>query len=189
MKKNSLFIGLTGLLVALIIGCKKDTTKPQDNHEHDESELITTVQLNFSGKGISGNDTTFTFLFDDPDGTGGNKPTSFDTIRFAANKTYTCDLILLDKSKNPVDTISNEVKDEADEHLFFFTPSNKDALSVSINDKDSKGRNLGLKTSWVTTKAINGTVKVKLMHQPGVKDGTSATGDTDVEVDFPLVIK
>ena len=188
MKKNSLFIGLTGLLVVLIIGCKKDTTKPQDNHEHDESELITTVQLNFSGKGISGNDTTFTVSFDDPDGTGGNKPTSFDTIRLAANKTYSCDLILIDKSKNPVDTISNEVLKEADDHLFFFIPSNKDVLSVSINDKDSKGRNLGLNTSWVTTSAATGTVKVKLMHQPGVKDGTSATGDTDVEVDFPIVV-
>lgn len=177
---------LTGLLV---VSCKKDDKKPDDHHHDHENELITTVKLNFSGKGISGNDTTFTVSFDDPDGAGGNKPISFDTIRFAANKTYTCDLILLDKSKNPVDTISNEVKEEADEHLFFFTPSNKDALSVTINDKDSKGRNLGLKTSWVTTKATNGTVKVKLMHQPGVKDGTSATGDTDVEVDFPLVIK
>ncbi|MFN5444435.1 MAG: hypothetical protein ACK48V_09425 [Crocinitomicaceae bacterium] len=183
------FLGTALLAGLLVVSCKKDDTTPVDNHEHDESELITTVQLNFSGKGISGNDTTFTVSFDDPDGTGGNKPTSFDTIRFAANKTYTCDLILLDKSKNPVDTISNEVKEEADEHLFFFTPSNSDALSVTINDKDSKGRNLGLKTSWVTKKATNGTLKVKLMHQPGVKDGTSANGDTDVEIDFPLVIK
>lgn len=183
------FLGTALLAGLLVVSCKKDDTTPVDNHEHDESELITTVQLNFSGKGISGNDTTFTVSFDDPDGTGGNKPTSFDTIRFAANKTYTCDLILLDKSKNPVDTISNEVKEEAVEHLFFFTPSNSDALSVTINDKDSKGRNLGLKTSWVTKKATNGTVKVKLMHQPGVKDGTSANGDTDVEIDFPLVIK
>jgi len=183
------FVGTALLAGLLVVSCKKDDTTPVDNHEHDESELITTVQLNFSSKGISGNDTTFTVSFDDPDGTGGNKPTSFDTIRFATNKTYTCDLILLDKSKNPVDTISNEVKEEADEHLFFFTPSNSDALSVTINDKDSKGRNLGLKTSWVTKKATNGTVKVKLMHQPGVKDGTSANGDTDVEIDFPLVIK
>ena len=183
------FVGTALLAGLLVVSCKKDDTTPVDNHEHNESELITTVQLNFSGKGISGNDTTFTVSFDDPDGTGGNKPTAFDTIRFAANKTYTCDLILLDKSKNPVDTISNEVKEEADEHLFFFTPSNSDALSVTINDKDSKGRNLGLKTSWVTKKATNGTVKVKLMHQPGVKDGTSANGDTDVEIDFPLVIK
>lgn len=188
MQKDSLLVGLSGMLIALIIGCKKDNTTPQDNHEHDESELITTVQLNFSGKGISGNDTTFTALFNDPDGTGGNKPISFDTIRLTVNKTYTCDLILLDKSKNPIDTISNEVLKEADEHLFFFTPSNKDALSISINDKDTKGRNLGLKTSWVTSKAITGTVKVKLMHQPGVKDGSSETGDTDVEIDFPLVI-
>ena len=183
------FLGTALLAGLLAVSCKKDDKKPDDHHHDHENELITTVQLNFSGKGISGNDTTFTVSFDDPDGTGGNKPTSFDTIRFATNKTYTCDLILLDKSKNPVDTISNEVKEEADEHLFFFTPSNSDALSVTINDKDSKGRNLGLKTSWVTKKATNGTVKVKLMHQPGVKDGTSANGDTDVEIDFPLVIK
>ena len=32
-------------------------------------------------------------------------------------------------------------------------------------------------------------VKVKLMHQPGVKDGKSEVGDTDVEVEFPIVIK
>ena len=183
------FLGTALLAGLLVVSCKKDDKKPDDHHHDHENELITTVQLNFSGKGISGNDTTFTVSFDDPDGTGGNKPTSFDTIRFATNKTYTCDLILLDKSKNPVDTISNEVKEEADEHLFFFTPSNSDALSVTINDKDSKGRNLGLKTSWVTKKATNGTVKVKLMHQPGVKDGTSGNGDTDVEIDFPLVIK
>lgn len=183
------FLGTVLLAGLLVISCKKDDKKPDDHHHDHENELITTVQLNFSGKGISGNDTTFIVSFDDPDGTGGNKPTAFDTIRFAANKTYTCDLILLDKSKNPVDTISNEVKEEADEHLFFFTPSNSDALSVTINDKDSKGRNLGLKTSWVTKKATNGTVKVRLMHQPGVKDGTSANGDTDVEIDFPLVIK
>jgi hypothetical protein len=188
---NFKFLGAALLAGLLVVSCKKDDKHAEDNHEHDESELITTVQLNFSSKGISGNDTTFTVSFDDPDGTGGNKPTAFDTIRFAANKTYTCDLILLDKSKNPIDTISNEVKEEADEHLFFFTPSTSDALSVTINDKDSKGRNLGLKTSWVTnTKTVNaGTVQVKLMHQPGVKDGTSTKGDTDIEVNFPLVIK
>lgn len=190
MKMNKVF-GVVALSSLMLVSCKKDDKNPDDHHHDHENELITTVQLNFSGKGISGNDTTFTVSFDDPDGTGGNKPTTFDTIHFAANKTYTCDLILLDKSKNPIDTISNEVKEEADEHLFFFTPSNSDALSVTINDKDSKGRNLGLKTSWVTnTKTVNaGIVKVKLMHQPGIKDGSSAVGDSDVEIDFPLVIK
>jgi hypothetical protein len=182
------FVGTALLAGLLVVGCKKDDKHAEDNHEHDESELITSVQLNFSTKLASGKDSTFTVLFDDPDGTGGNKPTSFDTIRFATNKTYTCDLILLDKSKNPVDTISNEVKEEADEHLFFFTPSNSD-LSVTINDLDTKGLPLGLKTSWLPKKATNGTVQVKLMHQPGVKDGNSQKGETDIEVNFPLVIK
>jgi hypothetical protein len=183
------FVGTALLAGLLVVGCKKDDKHAEDNHEHDESELITSVQLNFSTNLASGKDSTFTVLFDDPDGTGGNKPTAFDTIRFAANKTYTCDLILLDKSKNPVDTISNEVKEEKDDHLFFFTPSDKDALTVTINDLDNKSLPFGLKTSWVTKKATNGTIQVKLMHQPGVKDGTSQKGETDIEVDFPLVIK
>ena len=119
MKMNKVF-GVVALSSLMLVSCKKDDKNPDDHHHDHENELITTVQLNFSSKGISGNDTTFTVSFDDPDGTGGNKPTSFDTIRFAANKTYTCDLILLDKSKNPVDTISNEVEEEGADHMFFF---------------------------------------------------------------------
>jgi hypothetical protein len=188
MKMNK-FYGVIALSSLMLVSCKKDDTTPADNHSHDESELITTVQLNFSGKGVSGADTTFSFSFDDPDGEGGNSPIKFDTIKIQSNKNYTCDLILLDKSKNPIDTISNEVQEEADNHLFFFTPSVSDLISITINDKDTKGRNLGLKSSWLSSKSGKGSVKVKLMHQPDIKDGTSAVGETDVEIDFPVVIK
>jgi hypothetical protein len=41
-----------------------------------------------------------------------------------------------------------------------------------------------LKSTWTTTNAGSGKMKVKLMHQPGVKDGKSEVGDTDVEVEF-----
>jgi hypothetical protein len=189
MKKNSLFIGLSGLLVALIIGCKKDTTKPQDNVQTEENELITTVKLQFSGKGQSGNDTTFTVLFDDPDGEGGNKPLAFNTIHLSKNNVYQVELSLLDKSKTPIDTISNEVLEKGTEHLFFYTPSDLNLASILITDKDTAGKNLGLKTTWTTKNAGTGKVKVILMHQPGVKDGVSSVGSTDVEVDFPMVIE
>ena len=48
---------------------------------------------------------------------------------------------------------------------------------------------LGLKSTWETSNSGSGKIKVKLMHQPGVKDGTSETGDTDVEVDFEVNVK
>ncbi len=100
------------------------------------------------------------------------------------NTDYTVELTLLDKSKTPYDTISNEVLEEADDHLFFYSSNPLDLVNVTITDKDGNGKNLGLKSTWKTNNVGSGKVKVKLMHQPGVKDGKSEVGDTDVEVEF-----
>ena len=59
MKMNKVF-GVVALSSLMIVSCKKDDKNPDDHHHDHENELITTVQLNFSGKGISGNETTFT---------------------------------------------------------------------------------------------------------------------------------
>jgi len=178
-----------GALSLVVVSCKKDDAKPTDAHDHNDSELITTLELKFSGKGVLGNDTTFVVMFNDTDGDGGNIPTQFDTIHLLKNSTYNVELTLLDKSKTAADTISNEVLEEANDHLFFYSSNPTDLVNVLITDKDSNNKNLGLKSIWTTTNTGSGKVKVKLMHQPGVKDGTSATGDTDVEVDFQVNVK
>lgn len=178
-----------GALSLVVVGCKKDDVHPTDDHEHNESELITTLELKFSGKDKVNKDTTFVVTFDDPDGDGGNSPTKFDQINLLKNTDYTVELLLLNKSKIPYDTISNEVLEEADDHLFFYSSNPLDLVNVTITDKDGNGKNLGLKSTWKTTNVGSGKVKVKLMHQPGMKDGTSATGDTDVEVDFPVIVR
>ena len=179
-----------GALSLVVVGCKKDAVNPADDHEHNDGELITTLELKFSGKGVVNNDTTFVVTFDDPDGDGGNSPIKFDQINLLKNTDYSVELTLLDKSKTPYDTISNEVLEEADDHLFFYSSNPVDRLNITITDKDTKGRSLGLRSIWKTNIAAgSGKVKVKLMHQPGVKDGKSEVGDTDVEVEFPVVIK
>jgi hypothetical protein len=183
------FMLALGALSLVFISCKKDAAKPTDNYDHNDSELITTLEMKFSGKGVLGNDTTFVVMFNDPDGDGGNIPIQFDTIHLLKNSTYNVELTLLDKSKTPADTISNEVLEEANDHLFFYSSNPLGLVNVAITDKDGNGKNLGLKSTWTTSNVGSGKMKVKLMHQPGVKDGTSATGDTDVEVDFQVNVK
>ena len=183
------FMLALGVLSLVMVSCKKDDVKPTDDHDHNDSELITTLELKFSGKGVLGNDTTFVVTFNDPDGDGGNAATHFDTIHLLKNSSYNVELTLLDKSKTPADTISNEVLEEANDHLFFYSSNPTGLVNVMITDKDSNNKNLGLKSIWTTTNAGSGKVKVKLMHQPGVKDGTSETGDTDVDIDFQVYVK
>ena len=183
------FMLALGALSLVVVSCKKDEVKPAEPTPPNENELITTLELKFSGKGVIGNDTTFVVTFNDPDGDGGNAPTQFETIHLLKNSTYKVEVTLLDKSKTPAETISNEVLAEANDHLFFYSSNPTGLVDVLITDKDSNGKNLGLKSTWTTTNAGSGKVKVKLMHQPGVKDGTSATGDTDIEVDFQVNVK
>ncbi len=183
------FMLALGALSLVVVSCKKDDVKPTDDHDHNDSELITTLELKFSGKGVLGYDTTFVVTFNDSDGDGGNAATQFDTIHLLKNSSYNVELTLFDKSKTPADTISNEVLEEANDHLFFYSSNPTGLVNVLITDKDSNNKNLGLKSTWTTTNAGSGKVKVKLMHQPGVKDGTSETGDTDVDIDFQVYVK
>lgn len=183
------FMLALGAVSLVVVSCKKDPIKPTDSILTDENELITTLELKFSGKGTLGSDTTFVVTFNDPDGDGGNAATQFDTIHLLKNSAYNVELTLLDKSKTLADTISNEVLEEANDHLFFYSSNPSGLVTVLITDKDGNGKNLGLKSTWTTSNVGSGKMKVKLMHQPGVKDGTSATGDTDVEVDFQVNVK
>ena len=183
--KASLFIFL---VAALMVGCKKDddALKPSSsNPPTNEEELITTVKITFVD--TAGVEPTVTVFFRDPDGDGGNAPTQFDTIRLAANTVYNATLEVFDESKNPVENITTEIVEEADEHIFCFTPTN---VNLSIIRTDSDGTyEIGLASQWTTGTTSTGTTQVVLKHQPGVKDGTCAPGDTDVELNFVTEIQ
>jgi hypothetical protein len=181
-------IKLLALLVLLLANsCKKDkidpvTTPPAQNEE----ELITTMKLTFTDS--SGVDPIMEFYFKDVDGPGGNAPSLFDTIRLNNNKTYLVSLELFNESVSPAENISDEVLAEADEHLFCFTPSINGNLNIQRTDSDGVYE-IGLSSKWKTLNTSNGSVLIKLKHQPGVKNGLCDVGETDIELDFQVEIQ
>ena len=170
--------------VSLIMtACKKDDVKPEDSNEE---ELITTVQLKIKE---SGTNTINTFSWKDVDGVGGNPPVKQD-ITLSPNKSYEVEVGFLDESKMPAKDITDEVKEEANDHEVFFQSSSS-FIAITRTDKDSKNLPLGLQSSWVTGVAASGNVKVILKHKPGTKaagDGADK-GETDIEVTFQVEVK
>ena len=84
--------------------------------------------------------------------------------------------------------ITEEIKEEADEHLLVYKVTSAN-LSIQITDKDSKNLPLGLLTKWKSGSTSNGQLMVSLKHQPDIKDGSADKGETDVEVDLPVSIQ
>jgi hypothetical protein len=166
-----------------VMSCKKEDPK-QPAPDVNESELITTMKLNFTDS-LSGAKSSF--MFRDLDGDGANPPV-IDSILLNKNTTYTVDILLLDESKSAVDTISNEVEEEKDDHIFFFKATNVN-ISTAYLDKDSKNLPVGLSTKWKVGGLSKGTIQVKLKHQPSIKDGTDKPGDTDIEVSFGVRVR
>lgn len=186
-KKISLPIFLSLLLATAITGCKKDDDD-QPRLVENEEELITSVFVNYKDSSTSINEVA---KFRDPDGEGGNDPIQFDTIRLTKGKTYEVSIEFLDES-NPldIDDITAEVREEGAEHLICFEVDANSGVTITKTDSDGQYP-IGLTSEWMTdltAMPFNGILKLTLKHQPDVKDGTCAPGDTDVEINFPLII-
>jgi hypothetical protein len=125
---------LVATAVALVIaGCKKDKeTVPDPEEPANETEVMTTFKMTFVDSVNSANVITATFR--DPDGDGGKPPVQFDTIKLEPNKTYLASVLILDETKSPADTTSNEIEEEANDHLFFYTPQGVNE-TVTILDR------------------------------------------------------
>ena len=179
--KNHLFstFFFFAFLAFISFSCEKDTTGDPDN----ESELITTGSITFtpaSGAAKS-------FKWTDKDGAGGLAPV-IESIVLAANTSYTISTSFLDESKSPVENITAEILKESNDHLVCYAVSGS-APAVQITDQDKKKNPLGLAGTIKTTTAGNGSIKVSLKHMPDKKASTPcSTGETDVEVTFPVTI-
>ena len=114
MKVQKALLPVVLFLVLVISSCQKDPANP------DDGELITTVKVEFI-ESVSGAKQSFEFR--DLDGEGGNAPSEFDEISLSANKSYKCEVYLLNESVTPVDDITLEIEAEADDHQFYYTPS------------------------------------------------------------------
>lgn len=177
----------TLLLVAL--ATVSLTSCHDDDHEHDENELITTVNLKFTEQGTTN---TLTFTWRDTDGDGGNAPT-IQPIQLRANRTYKLDAEFLNESVMPAENKTTEIKEEADEHLVVYTASPSSLLTFTAGDKDSRNLAIGLTGTARTGAAGTGTLRVQVRHQPPVsgkatKDGTATPGSDDANASFNITI-
>jgi len=188
MKNELLKFGMLLFAASAVVltSCDKD-----DDEENDE-EVITTMQLTFVPVG-GGN--TVTYKYDDPDGPGGS-PATKDQIVLAANKTYNVSLQLLNKTTNPVTDITTEIAAEAQSHRFYYEPSNGSNITVSNLNPDANGIPLGITSTWTTTTAATGTIKITLRHYPGNPPNKAANdpvnsskSTTDIEVEFNTSIQ
>ncbi len=168
----------------------------------NEEEVINLVVLNFVAKGTTD---TLTFEWFDADGDAPLPPT-IDEIELDESTEY--DLFVEFFNTIEGEDITDEIREEDDEHQLFFgftdtlfaSPSgngNDDEPfgPIDYQDFDDNGRPLGLETSWAAICRggegdASGEFRVTLKHQPGEKDDDSDvnTGETDIAVIFPTTI-
>lgn len=176
---RTLFYTLFLIAISLVfVQCKKD-----DPEEINEEEVINRVTLTLMDE--SNNSTTFTW----------NEGATIPTLTIAENTNYTTSVSFYDAS-NPsdIEDITEEVIEEADEHLVFYevTSANVDILSAPNDINDSEGMPTNLKTVWTVGGASSGTVRLYLIHEPTSKSGNSRAafgGSTDIELNFPVQVE
>jgi hypothetical protein len=167
--------------VFLFQSCDKEDPEPTN-----EEEVITTVKVTLVPD-ADGDIVRLTFS--DPDGPLGDTDALITASGpLKASTTYAAAIELLNDTVSPAINVSEEVAEEGSEHLFCFDVTGN--ITVIREDEDENGLPLGLISSWVTGEPGAAEVVVILRHQPGTKTGACpGTGDTDVEVSFPVVIE
>ncbi len=178
------------VMVGSISSCKKDEEEPETTTTtptvHEE-EVITSVELHLTKSDSTAKVSEFKWA--DPDGPGGNEPT-IDTVFLDSSSVYTNDLHFWDESGSSPHDVTHELEEEADEHIVCFELLGNLTQSLQVTRTDSDGNyEIGLASKWETHGASTGKIKVTLKHQPGVKNGSCSPGETDVEVEFPVVIR
>ncbi len=161
----------------------------------NEEEIITTLTLTLSGP------SNVTASARDTDGDG--TLDSVDPIALMAG-TYTVEATFMNELEMPAEDITEEIKEEAEEHQVFYTGSAiGSALTVTVTDKESDfGSNaaeddlpVGLRTTWTATAGM-GMLTVQLQHLPPINEqpqkvaGVSQTaGDTDFSATFAVTVQ
>jgi hypothetical protein len=120
--------------------------------------------------------------------------TRIDTLVLAAGRTYTGKITAVNNAKTPTVDLTAEYKKEADEHQFFYTVTGdaQNRVSITITDKDGNNLPLGLEFTVTTTSGgtARGTLNVVLGHYDDVKKmGTNRSPESDIDINFPVVIR
>ena len=178
-------IASIALVCALFSNCSNDDDAPPV--VINEEEVITTVALTLTPDSGS----PIVLQTTDLDGDGPNPPVTTISGPFSANTTYTGGIVFLNETETPVESITEEVLEEADEHQVFYTVSAGLNITTTYEDMDGNGNPLGLSITLTTGEASDGSLTVTLRHEPtkpndGIDD---AGGETDISTTFNVVVQ
>ncbi len=159
----------------------------------NEEEVITEFIYRLTPVGGAGE---VLLTFNDPDGDGGQAPTINVSGSLQDSTTYTGIITARNLSDpNSPDDITAEIRDEDDEHQFFFLVEGSLNVDVQYADSDENGDPVGLETELTTGGFSSGTLRIILRHQPNkgatgitISDPAGAGGETDIDVSYPLSI-
>ncbi len=192
---NLTIITITTILV--FSSCKKDD--PKKPVETNSQEVLTTVLL--TGYNIDDSLNAkyqFSYKWEDLDGDGGNSPI-IDTIALDSGIRYNCKVLILDKTKSPIETVSDEIEKEKNAHQFFYTPSTNlvGKFSTEVLDFDDNNPKLPVGLEFnVLTKSnqtynlpLIGSLNIVLSHYDGVQKTTSKSDESDIDINFPVKLK
>lgn len=179
-------------LLIFIVACSKD----EPVHVHEE-ELITRVTLKVKKQGTSEEQTySWNDDHDDHEGDEDHDEEAAAHIELESGSVYEVEVFFYNASDpSAIEDITEEVKNEADDHQVFYDFINATGIIIATasgDTKDSNGKPLMLKTLWTTTAVTQGEVRVYLIHEPISKTGSNRDdfgGETDVEGDFHLDVE
>lgn len=183
---------ILSILVAGLPACQKKASYAPQNPQ-DDNEKITHVYLYLTDTTVTPH-LVKTFAWSKMD-VSVNPVITYDTL--VAGTTYVGSVLLLDKTKNPVDTLSNEFESAELklEHQFFYrtNPSSLIAFSYKSSDRDANGVPVGTMPIALAKTPGTGHIHMLLKHQPGAKptsgSGDSTLGSTDLQIEFPVKVK
>lgn len=183
-----LFVGL----VAVAAACGDDDDTEM---EGEEEELITTVNVTFA----SATEMLMGTADLDEDGTA----TITDPGPLDANTDYAISIDILNESETPVEDVTEEIREEAEEHQIFYVPSGD--LSVMVTDVESDYENgnqvgddlpVGLAATLTTSTAESATLRITLRHLPPINDMVQKTantmitdGESDFDISFDITVE
>lgn len=184
-----LLLAVSSLLV--VTACEDDPASPSDENE---TELITRITVTLTPVGGG---TAQTATIDDPDGMGPLPPSAPSAVlRLTPGTTYNGTVAVFDASDpNDVEDITVEVRQEDDEHRFFYTVTGLTGVTVpdSSLDRDGNGAPLGITFQVVAAAGASGTgqMRVLLSHYDDVPKGNGATpsNETDVDQRFAVTVQ
>lgn len=185
MKNETLHSALNRLILfSVVISASLFAGCSDDPESTNEEEVITTIIVTLASDEEEGH--VVTLSWDDL-----NLDAVVDQSEIVVSGTLLVDTIyqasiqILNKSGNSVLDITEEIREEAEEHIFCYTVTNV-GISITNRDEDKYGMPVGLTSTWTTSSTVStGTVNIALRHQPGVKTGDCpGAGETDATITF-----